>query len=116
MIVTIAEELLPFVALYAPRMLPSTCVLPGQRDRIVSRARNRQLTALFGHRGVFEAISKEGKQSGFIPVRNIGNPGAICRYDRLFVTLLLPLILRKAFLGYRPGVLLPSMRGGYVGI
>jgi len=78
-IVIIAEELIPFVALYAPRMLPSTCVLPGQRDRIVSRARNQQLTALFSHRDVFEAICKEGKQSGFVPVKNIGNPGAICR-------------------------------------
>ncbi|KAG9316453.1 hypothetical protein JVU11DRAFT_2487 [Chiua virens] len=78
LIVLVAEELIPFVALYAPRMLPSTCVLPGQRDRIVSRARNRQLNALFSHRGVFEAISKEGKQSGFVPVKHIGNPGAMC--------------------------------------
>ncbi|KAF8557951.1 hypothetical protein OG21DRAFT_1456332 [Imleria badia] len=77
-IVTIAEELVPFVALYAPRMLPSTCVLPGQRDRIVSRARNQQLTALFGHRGVFETISKDGKRSGFVTVQNVGNPGAVC--------------------------------------
>ncbi|KAH0827596.1 hypothetical protein J3R83DRAFT_4321 [Lanmaoa asiatica] len=77
-IVIVAEELIPFVALYAPRMLPSTCVLPGQRDRIVSRARNQQLTALFTHRSVFEAICKEGKRSGFVPVKNMGNPGAVC--------------------------------------
>jgi len=77
-IVTIAEELIPFIALYAPRMLPSTCVLPGQRDRIVARASNQQLTALFSHRDVFEAIYKEGKQSGFVPVKNVGNPGAVC--------------------------------------
>lgn len=87
MIVTIAEELIPFIALYAPRMLPSTCVLPGQRDRIVSRASNQQLTALFSHRDVFEAICKEGKQSGFVPVKNLGNPGAVCRYDGLLVLL-----------------------------
>ncbi|KAG8213788.1 hypothetical protein J3R82DRAFT_10500 [Butyriboletus roseoflavus] len=77
-IVLVAEELIPFVALYAPRMLPSTCVLPGQRDRIVSRARTQQLAALFTHRGVFEAICKEGKQSGFVPVTSTGNPGAVC--------------------------------------
>lgn len=94
-IVLVAEELIPFVALYAPRMLPSTCVLPGQRDRIVSRARNQQLTALFTHRGVFEAISKEGKQSGFVPVKNTGNPGAVCRCDGLSVSLPRPLISVK---------------------
>ncbi|KIJ18998.1 hypothetical protein PAXINDRAFT_97084 [Paxillus involutus ATCC 200175] len=77
-IVIIAEELIPFVALYAPRMLPSTCVLPGQRERIASKARNSQLTALFSHRGVFEAICRAGKQSGFVPLNNLGNPGAVC--------------------------------------
>ena len=81
-IVIVAEELVPFIALYAPRMLPSTCVLPGQRDRIVSRARTKQLAALFTHRGVFETIGKEGKQSGFVPVKSMGNLRAVCRYDR----------------------------------
>lgn len=95
MIVTIAEELVPFIALYAPRMLPSTCVLPGQRDRIVARASNQQLTALFSHRGVFEAIYKEGGQSGFVPVKNVGNPGAVCRYDGFLVSLPRPLISIK---------------------
>lgn len=94
-IVIIAEELIPFVALYAPRMLPSTCVLPGQRDRIVSRARNQQLNALFSHRDVFEAISQEGKQSGFVPVKNIGNPGPVCRYDGSLISLPRPLISVK---------------------
>ncbi|KAG6378090.1 hypothetical protein JVT61DRAFT_13773 [Boletus reticuloceps] len=77
-IVTIAEELIPFIALYAPGMLPSTCILPGQRDRIASRARNKQLIALLNHRSVFEAICKEAKQSGFVPVQKISNPGAVC--------------------------------------
>ncbi|KIJ67550.1 hypothetical protein HYDPIDRAFT_166110 [Hydnomerulius pinastri MD-312] len=79
-IVLIAEELIPFVALYAPRMLPSTCVLPGQRERIASKARNNQLGALFSNRGVFEALCKNGERSGFIPLKNLGNPGAVCRH------------------------------------
>lgn len=78
MIILVAEELVPLVALYAPRMLPSTCVLPGQRDRIVSRAYNRQLTAIINHRGIFEAIHAEGKQSGFVALKRTGNPGAVC--------------------------------------
>lgn len=95
LIILVAEELVPFVALYVPRMLPSTCVLPGQRDRILSRARNQQLTALFTHRDVLEAIGREGKQSGFIPVKNMGDPSAICGYDVSSVSLALPLISVK---------------------
>jgi len=79
LIILVAEELVPLVALYAPRMLPSTCVLPGQRDRILSRARNQQVTALFNHRGVFEAICKEGVQTGFFAIKDVGNLGAVCR-------------------------------------
>ncbi|KAF9245035.1 hypothetical protein BU15DRAFT_41570 [Melanogaster broomeanus] len=77
-ILIIAEELIPFLALYAPRMLPSTCVLPGQRDRIEVKAYHNQLTALFSHRGVFEAICEQGKQSGFVPLSSLGNAGAVC--------------------------------------
>ena len=116
LIILVAEELIPFVALYAPRMLPSTCVLPGQRDRILSRARDKQLSALFSHRSVLEAIGKEGSQSGFVPIKHTGNPGAICRCDDLFLSLPWPFIPRKACLGYPPGVPLPSILGGYVDI
>lgn len=108
MIITIAEELIPFVALYAPRMLPSTCVLPGQRDRIVSRARDQQLAALFSHRGIFETICKEGKQSGFVPVQNVGNLVAVSRYDGLTVSLPQPLIVVKHSWVTRLGSFLPQ--------
>jgi hypothetical protein len=33
-IVLVLEEIIPLIALYAPGMLPSTCVLPAQRERI----------------------------------------------------------------------------------
>jgi len=33
------EELIPLMVLYAPFMLPSTCVLPSQRERILSKQR-----------------------------------------------------------------------------
>ena len=79
LIILVAEELVPLVALYAPRMLPSTCVLPGQRDRILSRARNQQVTALFHYRNVFEAMSNEGLKTGFFAIEDVGDPGAVCR-------------------------------------
>ncbi|KAH7888391.1 hypothetical protein F5I97DRAFT_691998 [Phlebopus sp. FC_14] len=78
--ILVAEELIPFAALYAPRMLPSTCILPGQRDRIASKSRVSQLGALFSHRDVYEALCREGERSGFVTLRTTGvNPGALCR-------------------------------------
>lgn len=33
------EELIPLLVLYAPFMLPSTCILPSQRERVLSKRR-----------------------------------------------------------------------------
>jgi LETM1 and EF-hand domain-containing protein 1 len=72
------EELIPFIALYVPRMLPSTCVLPGQRDRINAKARNNQQLVLAGNWQIFDLLRKESESSGFIPTLSLKNPGALC--------------------------------------
>ncbi|KIK27922.1 hypothetical protein PISMIDRAFT_92103 [Pisolithus microcarpus 441] len=77
-VVLIAEELVPFVALYFPRMLPSTCVLPGQRDRIAFKARADQLGALYRNRGAYEAMYKDGECAGFIQMHGLKDPVAVC--------------------------------------
>ncbi|KAG2153856.1 hypothetical protein DEU56DRAFT_771404 [Suillus clintonianus] len=77
-VVVVMEELIPFIALYVPRMLPSTCVLPGQRDRINSKARDNQQLALAGNWELFDLLRKESENSGFIPTLSLGNPGALC--------------------------------------
>lgn len=79
-VVIVMEELIPFIALYAPRMLPSTCILPGQRDRINSKACNNQLLALTANRQIFELLLKERESFGFIETQSLGQPGALCRY------------------------------------
>ena len=38
----ILEEVIPLIVLYAPGMLPSTCVLPSQRERIESKRKQKQ--------------------------------------------------------------------------
>jgi len=78
-VVIIMEELIPFIALYAPRMLPSTCILPGQRDRINAKACNNQLLALTANRQIFESLMKESESCGFIATQSLGQPGALCR-------------------------------------
>ncbi|KAH7923939.1 hypothetical protein BV22DRAFT_1091891 [Leucogyrophana mollusca] len=77
-IVLVAEEVIPFIALYAPRMLPSTCVLPGQRDRIAAKAAANQSAAISAHPAVFEALKKEGETKGFVPLQKVSNLGAVC--------------------------------------
>ncbi|KAJ8590405.1 hypothetical protein M405DRAFT_861370 [Rhizopogon salebrosus TDB-379] len=77
-VVIIMEELIPFIALYAPRMLPSTCILPGQRDRINAKACNNQLLALTANRDIFELLLKQTESLGFIAPQSLGQPGALC--------------------------------------
>lgn len=42
LIVVIIEEIIPLIVMYAPGMLPSTCVLPSQRARIDAKRHTRQ--------------------------------------------------------------------------
>lgn len=80
LIVLVAEEVVPFIALYFPRMLPSTCILPGQRNRIALKARTSQLEALFRDRLMYESICKKHQQTEFVPVQSLKDPIAVCRY------------------------------------
>ncbi|KAG2113908.1 uncharacterized protein F5147DRAFT_680527 [Suillus discolor] len=77
-VVVVMEELIPFIALYVPRMLPSTCVLPGQRDRINAKARDNQQLVLAGNWQLFDVLRKESESSGFIPTLGLKNPEALC--------------------------------------
>ena len=78
-VVVIMEELIPFIALYAPRMLPSTCILPGQRDRINAKACNNQLLCLTANRHIFEFLLKESESLGFVAIQSLDQPGVLCR-------------------------------------
>ena len=42
LIVIIAEEVIPLVVIYAPFLLPSTCLLPSQKERIDAKKREKQ--------------------------------------------------------------------------
>jgi len=43
--IVVIEEIIPLIVLYAPGLLPSTCILPSQRDRILSKRREKQRQA-----------------------------------------------------------------------
>jgi len=43
--IVVVEEIIPLIVLYAPGLLPSTCILPSQRDRILSKRHEKQRQA-----------------------------------------------------------------------
>ncbi|KLO19529.1 hypothetical protein SCHPADRAFT_935321 [Schizopora paradoxa] len=43
--IVIIEEIIPLIVLYAPGLLPSTCILPSQRERILSKRHEKQRQA-----------------------------------------------------------------------
>ena len=59
-IVLVLEEVIPLIVLYAPGMLPSTCILTSQRERIDTKRREKQ-------RGYAETM-----QDTFLDVRKAG--------------------------------------------
>ncbi|KAI0001290.1 hypothetical protein BJV74DRAFT_766424 [Russula compacta] len=60
MIVLTLEEVIPLIVLYAPGMLPSTCILASQRERIDAKRREKQRTYAETMRDVFSDVRKAG--------------------------------------------------------
>ena len=52
----VIEEIIPLVVLYAPGILPSTCVLPSQKERIDSQRHERQRNTYALKRDVFAGV------------------------------------------------------------
>ena len=57
MIVLVIEEIIPLIVLYVPGMLPSTCVLPSQRERIEKKRREKQETISHAMKSELRALS-----------------------------------------------------------
>ncbi|TFY73621.1 hypothetical protein EWM64_g10391, partial [Hericium alpestre] len=59
-IVLVVEEIIPLIALYAPFMLPSTCIMPSQWERIERKRREKQRVFAEGMRHDLAAVRKAG--------------------------------------------------------
>lgn len=46
LIVLIIEEIIPLIVMYVPGILPSTCILPSQMERIQMKAENTRKDAI----------------------------------------------------------------------
>jgi hypothetical protein len=81
LIALVLEEVIPLLVLYAPFMLPSTCVMPSQRERIQAKQREKQI-AFLSLREYFDEIRKPGAEKGFVTISDLRGPGlqAMCGY------------------------------------
>ncbi|TDL25974.1 hypothetical protein BD410DRAFT_764241 [Rickenella mellea] len=69
----ILEEIIPLVVIYAPGILPSTCVLPSQRERIENRRHARQRAAFVERRSVIQSL---GTLGGSVSLRTLDDASA----------------------------------------
>ena len=69
--VIIIEEIIPLVVLYAPGILPSTCLLPSQKERIDTKRREKQKMFALNNRQLFEKLRQRLLANPTTPVRTL---------------------------------------------
>ncbi|KAJ7209544.1 hypothetical protein GGX14DRAFT_543130 [Mycena pura] len=80
LIALILEEIIPLIVLYAPGMLPSTCILPSQRERIREKATDKALAMITTHGQVLGSLARAAT-SGEVSLNSLSGqdiPKAIC--------------------------------------
>ncbi|PPQ99721.1 hypothetical protein CVT24_009704 [Panaeolus cyanescens] len=80
-IALLLEEVIPLIAIYAPFMLPSTCILPSQLERIEAKRAEKTLAFKTQYKHVYAALRRAENPRGFIPLANLslsGAPTAVC--------------------------------------
>ncbi|KAI0700929.1 LETM1-like protein-domain-containing protein [Cytidiella melzeri] len=63
LIILVAEEVIPLVVMYAPFILPSTCILPAQKERIDNKRRDKQRAYATSMRDEFKHVRTLGESS-----------------------------------------------------
>ncbi|KAF6760010.1 hypothetical protein DFP72DRAFT_1096101 [Ephemerocybe angulata] len=81
-IALLLEEVIPLIAIYAPFMLPSTCILPSQRARIEAKRAEKALNSSVNSKAVFSSIKSQAAASGLVSLDVLkqvaGGPTAVC--------------------------------------
>jgi LETM1 and EF-hand domain-containing protein 1 len=78
-IALLLEEVIPLIAIYAPFMLPSTCILPSQRARIEAKRAEKALNSSVNSKAIFAALKSQGSISLEALKKAEGAPTAVCR-------------------------------------
>ncbi|GAW01807.1 LETM1 and EF-hand domain-containing protein anon- mitochondrial [Lentinula edodes] len=81
----VVEELIPVAAIYAPFMLPSTCILPGQLARIEEKKNLKAVASASEAQGILAKIRKNAVD-GTLPIsalKGTGSAVVVCGLLRL---------------------------------
>ena len=71
LIILIIEEIIPLVVMYAPFILPSTCILPSQKDRIDTKRREKQKLYAQNFKQVYAQLHKHALEDPNAPVKSL---------------------------------------------
>ncbi|KAG5716312.1 hypothetical protein E4T56_gene10699 [Termitomyces sp. T112] len=85
-IALLLEEIIPLIAIYAPFMLPSTCILPSQRERIDAKRADKASAFALEYRHIFNLLKLAESPAGHIPLtalRSADAPAAVCGVLRI---------------------------------
>ncbi|KAF8070279.1 hypothetical protein FPV67DRAFT_1561145 [Lyophyllum atratum] len=85
-IALLLEEVIPLIAIYAPFMLPSTCILPSQRDRIDQKRTEKAIAFATDYRHIYSQLRLKESPAGQLPIdalKMTGASAAVCGVLRL---------------------------------
>ncbi|KAJ7755695.1 hypothetical protein DFH07DRAFT_743017 [Mycena maculata] len=84
LIALVLEEIIPLIVLYAPGMLPSTCILPSQHERIQDKAIDKALMLTTNHGPALKDLTRAAN-GGEIPLNSLTGevPMVLCGLLRL---------------------------------
>ncbi|KAF8629111.1 hypothetical protein AX17_005697 [Amanita inopinata Kibby_2008] len=85
-IALLLEEIIPLIAIYAPSMLPSTCILPSQRARIDDKKTEKAVAFSTLYRPLFVQLRNLENPPGHLALDLLRQPGAseaVCGILRL---------------------------------
>ena len=72
------EEVIPLIVLYAPGMLPSTCILASQRERIETKRCEKQRAYATEMRDAFLEVRKAGVTALASSLPSINSAVGLC--------------------------------------
>ncbi|PIL34099.1 transporter [Ganoderma sinense ZZ0214-1] len=84
LIIIIAEEAIPLVVIYAPFLLPSTCLLPSQRERIENKRREKQTNFAVSMKSVFRDVYQRTTEQPELSVDKLLDRTAVVSYSGMF--------------------------------
>ncbi|TBU22845.1 hypothetical protein BD311DRAFT_769649 [Dichomitus squalens] len=84
LIVLVAEEVIPLVVIYAPFLLPSTCLLPSQKERIDKKKREKQKDFADSMQLVFRDVYKRSVDHPELTVEKLLDRVAAVSYNGIF--------------------------------